>query len=108
MATKFSNQGIARRAGRSRKPGRAEPGPSPAPAVVPPLADRGCCCLAKPVVVAITPFTGRDRRPVDLHLCAHHYRLSRRALDEAGAVVFDGAGLPVTDPDAGELLRTAG
>ncbi|NDU71480.1 hypothetical protein GWI34_02410 [Actinomadura sp. DSM 109109] len=52
-------------------------------------------------------FTGRDRRPVDLHLCSHHYRLSRRALDEAGAAVFDGSAMPVTDPDPAELLRTA-
>jgi hypothetical protein len=104
MATKFSTQGNARRAGRSR---RAGPAPSPAPAAVPPLTERACCCLAKPAVVAVMPISGRDGRALDLHLCAHHYRLSRRTLGEAGAVVFDGAGLPVTDPDAGELLRTA-
>ncbi|MES9538583.1 MULTISPECIES: hypothetical protein [unclassified Actinomadura] len=103
MATKFSTQTIAGRAGRSGRPGRE----APAPAVVPRLTDRACCCLAKPAVVAVLPITGRDHRPVDLHLCVHHYRLSRGTLDEAGAVVFDGAGLPVADPDAGELLRTA-
>ncbi|WP_329092529.1 hypothetical protein OG979_02125 [Actinomadura citrea] len=107
MATRFSNQRIARRAGRNKPPGPAGPGPSPTPPVVPRLANRACCCLAKPVVVAVMPVTGRDHRPVDLHLCAHHYRLSRRALDEAGAAVFDGSGMPVTDPDPAELLRTA-
>lgn len=107
MATKFPHQNLARLAGRSKPTERPQAERTHAPPHVPTLADRGCCCLAKPVVVAVMPSTGHDQQPVDIHLCAHHYRLSRTALAEAGAVVFDGAGLPVTDPDPRKLLRAA-
>jgi len=55
-------------------------------------ADRACCCPAKPVVVAVMPPAPGREHPTDLLLCAHHYRVSRAALDAAGAAVFDGAG----------------
>lgn len=63
--------------------------------------------MANPVVVAVMPIAGRDRQPLDLHLCAHYYRLSRKALTEADAIVFDGSGTPFTGPDPHALLRTA-
>jgi hypothetical protein len=88
----------------------SEPAGSQRPAATPAIdwrmlktADRACCCPAKPVVVAvIPPAPGRDR-PTDLLLCAHHYRVSRAALDAAGAAVFDGAGRQVV-PAARALL----
>jgi hypothetical protein len=56
------------------------------------MADRACCCSARPVVIAIMPpVPGRDHA-TDLLLCGHHYRASRQALDGAGAHVYDGAG----------------
>jgi hypothetical protein len=61
-------------------------------------ADRACCCPARPVVVAVMPEgPGRDH-PTDLLLCGHHYRVSRRALAAAGAVILDRAGVPVPPP----------
>lgn len=106
MATKFPYKGIARRAGTRTRTAqdRAERTHGPP---VPALADRACCCPAKPVVIAVMPIIGHDLSPVDIHLCAHHYRQSRKALAEAGAAVFDGSGLPVTDLDPYELLRNA-
>jgi hypothetical protein len=61
------------------------------------LADRACCCPARPVVMAIMPMTSAEGEPIDLLLCAHHYRLSRQGLAAAGAVAFDSRGLPPTD-----------
>src|SRR6185437_2821995 len=50
--------------------------------------DRACCCPAHPVVrVVMPPVTGRPHS-VDLLLCGHHYRVSREALDAAGALVL--------------------
>ena len=58
----------------------------------PRLAERGCCCPARPVVrILIPPAPGR-RHPVDLLLCGHHYRESRAALAAVGAVVLDETG----------------
>ena len=55
-------------------------------------AERACCCLAKPVVVAvIPPAAGRDH-PTDLLLCGHHYQASRATLAAAGASAFDRSG----------------
>jgi len=42
------------------------------------------------------PTRGR-KHPVDLLLCGHHYRASRKALAAAGATVLDLNGVPVTD-----------
>ncbi|SPT51139.1 hypothetical protein [Actinomadura madurae] len=107
MATKSSNQSIAGRMGKKKPTTQDEGAFTPARPAVPRLAARSCCCLAKPVVVAVIPITGHDRQPVDIHLCAHHYQLSRDALNVADAIVFDGSGVPVTDPDPRELLRAA-
>ncbi|GGM89728.1 hypothetical protein GCM10010106_41460 [Thermopolyspora flexuosa] len=62
-------------------------------------ADRSCCCPAKPVVMTIMPMASAQGEPIELFLCGHHYRVSRRRLAEIGAVVFDGDGLPLpVDP----------
>jgi hypothetical protein len=51
--------------------------------------DRACCCPARPVVrVIMPPIPGRPHA-VDLLLCGHHYRISRRVLATAGATVYD-------------------
>lgn len=45
--------------------------------------------------MTIMPMTSAQGEPIELFLCGHHYRVSRRALAEAGAVVYDGDGLLV-------------
>ncbi len=45
--------------------------------------DRACCCPAYPVVRVIMPPSPERRHSVDLLLCGHHYRVSRRALTAA-------------------------
>jgi hypothetical protein len=47
--------------------------------------DRACCCPAQPVVRAVMPPTPQRRHSVDLLLCGHHYRVSRRTLAVAQA-----------------------
>ena len=51
--------------------------------------DRACCCPAFPVVRVIMPPTTERRHSVDLLLCGHHYRVSRRTLVAAGARIKD-------------------
>jgi hypothetical protein len=53
------------------------------------VADRACCCLAKPVVMVVLPPTNRRPHPVDLLLCGHHYHVSKDALATATAKIFD-------------------
>ena len=62
-------------------------------------ADRSCCCIAKPAVIAFMPMTLAQRRPADLLLCMHHYRASRQKLAAIGARVVDGRGMQLTDRD---------
>ena len=47
--------------------------------------DQACCCPAQPVVQVIMPPAARRERSVDLLLCGHHYRVSRRVLAAARA-----------------------
>jgi len=56
------------------------------------VADRACCCPARPVVTVIMPPAPGRPHPVDLLLCGHHFRVSRAALTAAGAVVYDNTG----------------
>ena len=63
--------------------GRGEP---------PALAERACCCPARPVVRVLMPPAAARPHPVDLLLCGHHYRVSRNALAAAGAIAFDKSG----------------
>jgi len=57
-------------------------------------AERACCCLAKPVVIAVMPPAEGRSHPTELLLCGHHYRASKRALSAAGATVLDLDGEP--------------
>ena len=56
------------------------------------VADRACCCPARPVVTVIMPPAPGRPHPVDLLLCGHHFRVSRAALKAAGAAVYDDTG----------------
>jgi len=70
------------------------------------LAERACCCSAKPAVVAIVP-PGPDRAsPSDLLLCRHHYVASERVLVDGAAAVFGSEGEPLT-PRAKALVQQA-
>jgi hypothetical protein len=57
------------------------------------VAERACCCPARPVVRAVMPATTSRPEPVDLLLCGHHYRVGRTALLAAGAAVYDAKGV---------------
>jgi len=41
------------------------------------IAERACCCPARPVVKAVMPATASRPEPVDLLLCGHHYRAGK-------------------------------
>jgi len=58
----------------------------------PPLADRGCCCPARPVVKVLIPPSSARPHSVDLLLCGHHYLASRAALAAVNAVAIDETG----------------
>jgi hypothetical protein len=55
------------------------------------LAQRACCCPAKPSVVAIVPSGPARAKPADLMLCSTHYRAAAEGLQAAGAVVYRGS-----------------
>jgi len=59
------------------------------------LADRACCCPARPAVIVIMPPGPGRPYPTDLLLCGHHYRASRQALAAAGAGTFSLDGAPL-------------
>jgi len=59
------------------------------------VADRSCCCAARPAVTVIMPPAPGRLHPVDLLLCGRHYRAGRAALRAAGATAYDEAGVPV-------------
>jgi hypothetical protein len=56
------------------------------------VADRACCCPARPVVTVIMPPAPGRPHPVDLLLCGHHFRVSQGTLAAAGAAVYDDTG----------------
>jgi len=58
----------------------------------PSLADRSCCCPARPMVKVIIPPDSARPHSVDLLLCGHHYLVSRAALAVANAVAIDETG----------------
>ena len=58
----------------------------------PSLADRSCCCPARPVVKVLIPPGSARPHSVDLLLCGHHYLVSRAALAAANAVAIDETG----------------
>jgi hypothetical protein len=57
-------------------------------------SDSACCCPAKAVVQVVLPPTATRPGATDLLLCGHHYRVSRRALAAAHAVVHELPGMP--------------
>ena len=72
----------------------------------PPLADRSCCCPARPVVKVLIPPSSARPHPVDLLLCGHHYLATRGALAAVNAVAMDETGslleLASTDVEMGD------
>lgn len=58
----------------------------------PRIAERNCCCPARPVVLALIPPVSERRHSVDLLLCGHHYLSSKATLSVVGAVVMDETG----------------
>ncbi len=63
------------------------------------LADRACCCPARPVVTVMMPPGPGRPIPADLLLCGHHYKASCAALRAAGAIVYDADGMLVPPED---------
>jgi hypothetical protein len=51
--------------------------------------DQACCCPARAVVRVIMPPSPARPHTTDLLLCAHHFRMSRRALAAAQAAVCE-------------------
>jgi hypothetical protein len=77
-------------------PGRLMPGESGAWWAWPlEFAERACCCPARPLAVVVIPPTAGRPYPIDLLLCAHHYRSSVAVLLAAGAAVYDEAGVVI-------------
>jgi hypothetical protein len=70
------------------------------------LAERACCCSARPSVVAIVPPASDRLAPSDLLLCRHHYRTSERALIDAAIPVVNSEGEPLT-PHTRALMAPA-
>ena len=71
----------------------------------PRLADRSCCCPARPVVRVLLPPAPARPHSVDLLLCGHHYLVSRTALAAADAAVIDQTGAVVDLVPAAEMAR---
>lgn len=69
------------------------------------LAGRACCCAAKAAVLVTMPPSPSRRHSTELLLCGHHYRVSRRPLTAAGAVVRE---LPGTPPDVSSWIGAGG
>jgi hypothetical protein len=59
------------------------------------VADRSCCCAARPAVTVIMPPAPGRSHQVDLLLCGHHYQAGRAALRAARATAYDEAGVPI-------------
>jgi hypothetical protein len=62
------------------------------------FAERSCCCPARPAAVVVMPPTDSRPYPVDLLLCAHHYRAAVGALLAMGAAVYDAGGVVIPAP----------
>ncbi len=60
------------------------------------VADRACCCPARPVVTVVMPPTATRPHPVELLLCGHHFRVSQAALQAADADVYDRTGMLIS------------
>jgi hypothetical protein len=71
------------------------------------VADRACCCPARPAFTVVIPAGHGRPHPVDLQLCGHHYRASVATLRAAGADVYDEAGALIMSGQAGQHLPAA-
>jgi hypothetical protein len=69
------------------------------------VAERACCCPARPVVRAVMPATAHRPDQADLLLCGHHYRAGYAALLAAGAAVYDDRGVLIAGAPAGHQPR---
>jgi len=72
----------------------------------PRLAERSCCCPARPVVMVLIPPVSARRHAVDLLLCGHHYQSSKAALAAVGAVAVDETGTIVDPASPGDIRTT--
>lgn len=52
------------------------------------VAERACCCPARPVMVALLPPPQDGTELVEVFLCGHHGRRSQASLAAAGALVY--------------------
>jgi len=52
------------------------------------VADRACCCPAMPAIVALLPPCPGRSEPVEIFLCGHHGRASRKGLAAAAARIY--------------------
>jgi hypothetical protein len=69
------------------------------------IAERACCCPARPVVRVVMPVTASRPEPVDLLLCGHHYRVGQTALLAGGVAVYDARGVLIAGAPARRRLR---
>lgn len=77
------------------------------------LADRAvpmeaCCCPARPMFKVVMAPTATRPHQVDLWLCGHHYRVSRAALESAGAQVYPLAADAGCAPSPGAPVGVSG
>jgi hypothetical protein len=88
------------------------PQPSHQPAIAPSIesipdariaalatAERSCCCIARPAVIAFMKTGPGQKTQAELLLCMHHYRASQQKLAACGATVVDARGEQLTDVD---------
>jgi hypothetical protein len=57
-----------------------------------------CCCPGKPVFQAVLPPSVDVDAPIEILLCAHHYRRSSSELTRIGGAVYDRSGRAVALP----------
>jgi hypothetical protein len=83
---------------------RTEPGTERATGVIDwpavRLANRSCCCIARPSVVIVLQPTQDRPHPTEVLLCGHHFEHSRTTLLASRALAFslEGDHLPITVP----------
>ncbi len=68
------------------------------PAVAP--SSGACCCPGQPAFQAVLPPTAEVAAPIEILLCAHHYRRSSSVLSKIGGAIYDSAGRAVALPAA--------
>ncbi|HUN34572.1 MAG TPA: hypothetical protein VMU95_21420 [Trebonia sp.] len=62
------------------------------------MADRACCCSARPMVRVLMPPSAGRPHVSELLLCGHHFRASQNALRAAGAIVHSEDGQMIMGP----------